>query len=333
MRAVISTRYGSPDILRLQEVQKPEPGAGEVLVRVHATTVTRTDSGLLRADPFLTRLFTGLFRPKFRTLGLDFAGEVEKVGGSVTAFKPGDHVFGMSPDHYGAHAEYLCVPEAGTIAVMPAGLRFKEAVVCEGAWYADSTLQAFGLGRGHSILVYGASGAIGTAAVQLAKYYGAEVTAVVATPQLDLVRSLGADHAIDYTVEDFTQIGETFDFVFDAVGKTTYFRCRRLLKPSGVFAASDLGPGWQNPLLAAWSSITRSNRVFFILPKDPAGFVDFLKARMEANEFRAVIDREYLLEAIADAYRYVESGRKVGIVAISVLSACVRSDPRLSGWK
>lgn len=321
MKAVISARYGSPDILEIQNVQKPEPDDGEVLVRVHATTVTRTDSGLLRAEPFLTRLFVGLFRPKFTTLGLDFAGEVEKVGARVTAFKPGDQVFGMSPYHYGAHAEYLCVPEAGTIAPLPAGLCFKEAVVCEGAWYADSTLQAFGLKPGNSILIYGASGAIGTAAVQLAKYYGADVTAVVATQHLDLVRSLGADQAIDYTARDFTQIGETFDFVFDAVGKTTYFRCRRLLKPSGGFAASDVGPWWQNPLLAAWSSITRSNRVFFTLPKDPAGFVEFLKARMEAKEFRAVIDRAYPLEAIADAYRYVETGQKVGIVVISLSPA------------
>jgi NADPH:quinone reductase-like Zn-dependent oxidoreductase len=321
MKAVISAQYGSPDILEIQNVQKPEPDAGEVLVRVHATTVTRTDSGLLRAEPFLARLFLGLFRPKFTTLGLDFAGEVEKVGAKVTAFKPGDHVFGMSPEHYGAHAEYLCVPETGTIATIPADLSFKEAVVSEGAWYADSTLQAFGLNRGHSILIYGASGAIGTAAVQLAKYYGADVTAVVATQHLDLVRSLGADQAIDYTDRDFTQIGETFDFVFDAVGKTTYFQCRRLLKPNGVFASSDVGPWWQNPLLAAWSSITQSNRVFFTLPKDPAGLVEFLKARMEAKEFRAVIDRVYPLEAISDAYRYVETGQKVGIVVISLSPA------------
>lgn len=318
MRAVINTRYGSPDILQIKDVQKPEPTAGAVLVRVHATTVTRTDSALLRANPFVARFFVGLFRPKFTTLGMDFAGEVEEIGSGVTAFKPGDRVFGMSPDHYGAHAEYLRIPENGTIAAMPRGISFKEAVVCEGAWYANSALQAFGLKPGHKILIYGASGAIGTAAVQLAKHYGAEVTAVVATQHLDLVRSLGADHAIDYTAQDFTQIGRTFDFVLDAVGKTTYFRCRRLLEPRGVFAASDFGPWWQNPLLAVWSSISRSNRVRFMLPKNPKGFVEFLKARMEANEFRAVIDREYPLEAISDAYRYVETGKKVGIVVVVV---------------
>jgi NADPH:quinone reductase-like Zn-dependent oxidoreductase len=279
-----------------------------------------------RADPFFARLFVGLIRPKFTTLGLDFAGEVEKTGAEVTAFKPGDRVFGMSPDHYGAHAEYLRIAEHGTIATMPAGLSFKEVVVCEGAWYADSALQAFGLQPGQRILIYGASGAIGTAAVQLAKFYGAEVTAVVPAQHLDLARSLGADHAIDYTAQDFTQIGETFDFVLDAVGKTTYFRCRGLLEPRGVFAASDLGPWYQNPLLAAWFSITRSNRAVFILPKNPKGFVDFLKARMETNDFRAVVDQEYPFEAISDAYRYVETGKKVGIVVINVRSADRHTD-------
>lgn len=317
MKAAISTRYGSPDVIQVQEVPKPEPGIGEVLVRVHATTVTRTDVGLLRAHPSLSRLFLGLFRPKLTTLGLDFAGEVEKVGAGVTAFEPGDHVFGMATAGYGAHAEYLCVPEKGTSSTMPPGLRFRDAVVGEGAWYADSTLQAFGLKPGDTILIYGASGAIGTAAVQLAKYYGAEVTAVVATQHLDLLKSLGADRVVDYTAEDFTQIGETFDFVFDAVGKTTYFRCRKLLKPNGVFAASDLGPWWQNALLAVWSAITRSRRVLFAMPKNPAGLMTFLKARMEANEFRSVVDREYPLEAIADAYRYVETEEKVGIVVVS----------------
>lgn len=317
MRAVVNTRYGSPDVLRIAEVRTPQPGAGDVLVRVRATAVTRSDIGVLRADPFLARLFMGLARPRITTLGMDFAGEVEAIGPGVTLFRPGDRVFGIS-NRYGAHAEYLRMPEKGTIATMPADLSFNEAVVCEGAWYADSVLQAFGLRPGHRILIYGASGAIGTAAVQLARFYGAEVTAVVGARHLDLVRSLGADHAIDYTARDFTRIGRTFDFVLDAVGKTTYFRCRRLLEPRGTFAATDLGPWWQNPLLAVWSSITRSHRVLFPLPKNPAGLVDFLKARIEAKEFRAVIDREYPLDAIADAYRYVETGKKVGIVVINV---------------
>lgn len=320
MKAAINARWGSPDVLEIRQVPKPEPKAGEVLIRVHATTVSRTDCGMLRPHPFFVRLFAGLLRPKRTILGMDFAGEVEAIGTGVTLFKPGARVFGLSPDVYGAHAEYLCVPETGAIAVMHVGAAFNEVVVCEGAWYADTYLRGFRLKPGHRILIYGASGAIGTAAVQLAKSYGARVTAVVATRHLDLVRTLGADRAVDYTAEDFTQINETFDYVFDAVGKTTYFRCRRLLKPEGVFAATDLGPWCQNPLLAIWSSITGSRRVIFPLPLSSTAraFVEFLKARMEAGEFRPVIDREYPLEAIADAYRYVETGQKTGIVVINV---------------
>ena len=321
MKAVVNTRYGSPDVLEIRHVPKPEPGAGEVLVRVHATTVSRTDCGALRAHPFFVRFIYGLRRPKHTILGMDFAGEVETVGAGVTSFAPGDRVFGLSPGGYGGHAEYLCVPEREAIAAMPAGTHYDEAVVCEGALYADTNLRAFGLKPGHRILIYGASGAIGTAAVQLAKSYGAAVTAVVATRHLDLVKSLGADRAIDYTAQDFTEIGETFDFVLDAVGKTAYSRCRRLLKPGGSFAATDLGPWNQNLLLMIWSAITRSKRVVFPLPKSSQAFVDFLRARMKAGEFRAVIDRKYPLEAIADAYRYVETGQKTGIVVINVTSA------------
>lgn len=319
MKAIVQDKYGSPDdVLKLREIDKPVVGDDEVLVRVHATTVSRTDCGMLRAHPFFIRLGIGLFRPNCRILGMDFAGEVEAVGSQVTSFQPGEHVFGVSPDKYGAHAEYLYMPAEGMIAALPADLSFSEAVVGEGAWYADTYLKKFGLKPGHKILINGASGAIGTAAVQLAKFYGAKVTAVVATRHLDLAKSLGADRVVDYTTQDFTQIGETYDFVFDAVGKTTYFRCRRLLTPGGIFAATDLGPWCQNPLLAIWYWITGSSRVVFPLPKSSKAFVDFLKARMEVGEFHAVIDRKYPLEAIADAYRYVETGQKTGIVIINV---------------
>jgi len=318
MKAAINTRYGSPDVLTVGEAPKPVPKAGEVLIRVHMTTVSRTDCGMLRAKPFIVRFFAGLLRPRDTILGVDFAGTVEAVGPGATLFAAGDRVFGLSADHYGAHAEYLVVPESAPIAHMPEGTPFEEAVVCEGAWYADTNLRAFGLEAGHKILIYGTSGAIGTAALQLAKAYGAEVTAVVGTRHLDLARSLGADRVVDYTAEDFTRIGETFDFVFDAVGKTSYFACRRLLKPGGTFAATDLGPWNQNIPLTIWSSITRSKRVIFPLPKASKAFIEFLKARMEAGEFRAVIDRTHPLEEIADAYRYVETEQKTGIVVIRV---------------
>lgn len=318
MKAAVSTRYGSPDVLVVREVAKPQPKPDEILIRVHATTVNRTDVGMLRPHPFFARLFIGLLRPKRTVLGLDFAGVIETVGENVTMFGPGERVFGMSPDLFGAHAQYLCLPQTAPIATLPGGIAFEEAVVCEGAWYADTYLKAFALSHGQSILIYGASGAIGLAALQLAKSYGAVVTAVAATRHQDLIRSLGADRVIDYTAEDFTQIGETFDFVLDAVGKTSYFRCRRLLKPGGVFAATDLGPWAQNVWLAIWSSISGRKWVIFPLPKSGKAVVEFVRSRLEAGDLRAVIDRTYQLEEIADAYRFVEMEQKTGIVAISV---------------
>lgn len=320
MRAAVSARYGLPDVLQIRERPKPKPKTGEVLVRVRASTVSRTDCGMLEPHPFFVRLGAGLLRPKLTTLGMDFAGQVEAVGAGVAAFAPGDRVFGLSPEVYGAHAEYLCVRADGAIATLPAGMRFGEAVVCEGAWYADTYLQAFQLAPGHRILVHGASGAIGTAAVQIAKLRGAEVTAVVATRHLDLARSLGAVRVVDHTAQDFTQIDDRFDFVFDAVGKTTYARCRRLLKPAGVFAATDLGPWGQNVLLAIVSRLTRRHRVVFPLPqvKQARAVVEWLRDRLAAGEFRPVIDRTYPLEAIADAYRYVQTQRKTGVVVIDL---------------
>jgi len=318
MRASVNDRYGSPDVLAIRDIPIPQPADGEIQVRVHATTVGRTDTCALRAHPFFARLITGLLRPKRKVLGLDFAGTVEAVGDDVTRFAGGDRVFGLTPGGYGAHAEFVCLPEDGPIAGMPEGRRFNEVVICEGAWYANMYLKKFGLEPGHNILIYGASGAIGTAAVQLAKFYGAAVTAVVATPHLDLAAHLGADNVIDYTATDFTHIGASFDFVLDAVGKSSYFACRPLLKPTGVFAATDLGPWWQNIVLALWSSITRSGRVVFPTPRADRPLVEFLRDRIEANELRAVVDRTYPLENIADAYRYVETQQKNGIVVIDV---------------
>ena len=322
MRAAVVTRYGAPDVVTIRDVPKPAPGAGEMLIRVHATTVNRTDAGMLHPHPpLLGRLIYGLRRPRRAIFGFDLAGVVEAVGAGVTAFRPGDRVFGLCPFRTnGAHADYVCIPQTSPIAQIPDGLDFADAVVCEGAYYADSGLRKYRVGPGHAILVYGASGAIGSAAVQLAKAYGAEVTAVVPTPHVDLARSLGADRVIDYTREDFSRLGRRFDFVFEAVGKTSYFRSRRLLKPGGIFMATDVGP-WAHYLpLLLWSAITRSHRVVVPLPP-PGGapaFVAALAARMAAGQFRAVVDRTYPLAEIAEAYRYVETGRKAGIVVIAV---------------
>jgi NADPH:quinone reductase-like Zn-dependent oxidoreductase len=323
MQAAVVTRYGPPDVVTIRNVPKPAPAAGEVLIRVHAATVNRTDCGELRPRG-IGRLLFGLRRPRRTIFGMDVAGVVEAVGAGVTAFKPGDRVFGMCPfGSNGAHAEYVCVPETAPIALMPANTPFDEAVVCEGAYYADSGLKKFHVGPGHRILIYGASAAIGSAAVQLATAYGAHVTAVVPTRHLEMARSLGADRVIDYTAEDFSRIGERFDFVFEAVGKTSFFRHRRLLTPKGTFMATDVGPWGQYLPLLIWSAIAKNNRVLVPLP--PRGsaqaFVEFLKARMEAGQFRAVVDRSYPLDAIAEAYRYVETGQKAGIVVIKVAPA------------
>lgn len=319
MKAVVNERYGSPDVLVIREIATPIPEIGEILVKVHATTVGRTDSCALRAHPWFVRPYAGLLRPRRTVLGLDFAGTVEVVGQGVTMFAQGDRVFGIAPHGYGAHAEYICLPADGAVTGMPSGKHYHEVVVCEGAWYANTYLKKFNVQPGQKILIYGASGAIGTSAVQLSKIYGAEVTAVVSTPHLDLARGLGADHVIDYTAEDFSKISESFDFVLDAVGKTSYFQCRPLLKPDGVFSATDLGPWWQNVILAIWSSVTGTGRVVFPTPRSSKSFVEFLKARIQADEFQAVIDRMYPLQGIADAYRYVETEQKAGIVVIKVV--------------
>jgi len=320
MKAAIITRFGSRWSIEVRQVPKPVPAAGEVLVRVRAATVNRTDCGELR-HPLLERLIIARGTPGRSILGLDFAGEIEAVGAGVSGFKAGDRVFGMGPrGRNGAQAEYFCMPETGAIGSMAEAVPFDRAVACEGAYYADPALKAVDAGPGDKILVYGASGAIGTAAVQLAKYYGADVTAVVATRHLDMARSLGADRVVDYTTPEFRQLGRRFGLVFDAVGKMTLFQRRRLLKPGRTFATTDLGPWAQNIPFLLWSWINGRRRFIVALP--PRGsaraFVNFLMERMVAGEFRAVVDRKYPLDAIADAYRYVQTGQKAGIVVIDV---------------
>jgi NADPH:quinone reductase-like Zn-dependent oxidoreductase len=319
MKAAVATRYGL-DALALRDVAKPVPKVGEVLVAVHAAAVGRTDCGFLAPHPpLLGRLMFGWTRPGRPILGMDFAGTVEALGKGVTGFKPGDRVFGMLGWRtLGAHAEYVCVREDAYLATMPQGLVFAEAVVGEGAFYAWNSLKALNVKAGDKILIYGASGAIGTAAVQLAKIFGAQVTAVAATKHMALMRALGAEHTVDYTREKFTRINETFDGLLDAVGKTTYLRCRRLLKPGAVFAGTDVGPWGQTLLLTLWCWATGSKRVTVAMPRPLPGFMQFLKQHLEAGDFRAVIDRHYPLDKIREAYEYVETGQKTGIVVIDV---------------
>ena len=317
MKAAISDHYGGPEVIQIRDIDPPKPSAGQILIKVHASTVTRTDDGMLRPIPGFARLFLGLRKPKLKILGMDFAGEVVKVASDVTRFQPGDRVFGLSSVRFGAHAEYVCVAADSAVALIPEQIPCEQAVVCEGAWYANNNLRKMNLQAGKKILIYGASGAVGTAAVQLARYYGAEVTAVVDTPRIELAAALGADRVIDYTQCDFTQIGDSFDCVFDAVGKAGYFHCKKLLKPEGIFASTELKPWLPNGLFSLWHALTRRNRVFVALPTDSKRLVDFMAQRLTAGEFEGVFDRSYTLDSIAEAYRYVAKGLKTGIVVIN----------------
>ena len=316
MRAVVHDRYGPPDVLRLADVEKPTPKEDEILIRIKATTVNRSDCGWRAPHPFFSRIFTGLLRPKRPILGSELAGVVEAVGSAVTTFEAGDEVFGLKS---GAHAEYVCARESGAVARKPAGMSFEEAAaVCDGAIIALTCLRKAGLQRGQSIVVYGASGSIGTAGVQLAKHFGARVTAVCNTKNLELVRSLGADAVVDYTREDFTGNGETYDVVFDAVGKHSFRRCRRSLKRGGVYVETDLGFMWHAPVLVLLTRWVGDKRVTIPIPKYTQEEVVFLKGLIDAGEYRAVIDRVYPLEDVIEATRYVETGQKTGNVVLTV---------------
>jgi NADPH:quinone reductase-like Zn-dependent oxidoreductase len=312
MRAVVFDRYGPPEVLRLEDVERPAPDDDQALVRVRATTVTRTDAGLRSAEFFISRFFTGLLKPKYRTPGMEFAGEVAAIGASVIEFKIGDEVFGVKST--GANAEYVTISESGAVAPKPTDLTFEEAAaVCDGACAALSCLRGIDLGPGRRLAVYGASGSIGTAAVQVAKHFGAHVTAVCGTKNVELVRSLGADEVVDYQREDFTKNG-----VFDAVGKQSFRRCRRSLNPGGVFVTTDPGFLWHAPLVALLTRWIGDRRARLGIARYEKPDVLLLKRLLEAGEYRAVIDRTYRLEDVVEATRYVETGQKTGNVVLTL---------------
>lgn len=320
MKAVVHDRYGPPDVLRLEVVDMPVPQDDEVLVKVHATTVTRTDTGLRSAEYLISRFFTGLVRPRNKILGMEFAGEVEAIGKGVTEFKVDDEVFGLK-DSGGAHAEHLAIRESDAIAHKPTGMTFDEAAaVFDGASLALACLRKGGPLDGRSVLVYGASGSIGTAGVQLAKALGAHVTAVCNTKNVELVRSLGADEVLDYTQEDFTRNGKTYDVIFDSVGKHSFRRSRRSLKPGGTFIETDLGFMWHVPLLLLLTRWIGSKKVKMGIPRYTKQDLLYLKELIEAGKYRAVIDRRYPLESVIEATRYVETGQKTGNVVLIVQS-------------
>jgi NADPH:quinone reductase-like Zn-dependent oxidoreductase len=317
MRAVVHERYGPPEVLRVADVARPVPKEDEVLVRVRASTVTRSDTGLRSVEYPFTRLITGVRRPKRTIAGTEFAGQVEAVGAAVTGFRAGDEVFGFEG---GGNAEYLTVAESGVIAQKPSGLMFEEAAaVPDGSLLALTILRPLSPLQGKSVLVYGAAGSIGTAAVQLlAHHFEAEATAVCDTKDVDLARSLGATEALDRLAEDFTRNGKTYDVVFDAVGKHSFRRCRRSLKPGGTYVTAGLGFMYHVPLAALATRFVGSRRAKLGIGRYRRDDLVLVKELVEAGKYRPVIDRRYALDEIVEAARYVESGQKTGNVVLRV---------------
>ena len=333
MKAIAITGYGSPDVLQLKEFEKPTPYDNEVLIKIYATPVTAADGMMRRADPFYGRLFLGLMKPKNPIPGTGFAGVIEAIGKDVRLFKEGDQVFGETALGFGAHAEYICVPEDGILVTKPDNLTYEEAApVCDGALTSLNFLRDLAnIQRGQKVLINGASGSLGTAAVQLARYFGAEITGVCSTTNLEMVKSLGADKVIDYTTTDFTKTGQTssyafqasadkYDIIFDTVGKSSFSRCKGSLKQKGVYLSPVLGL----PLLLQmlWTSmIGKKKAKFSATGLRPASelriLLKELKKLIEAGQLKSVIDRRYPLEQIVEAHRYVDKGHKKGNIVIT----------------
>jgi NADPH:quinone reductase-like Zn-dependent oxidoreductase len=322
MKAIVHTNYGPPEELQLIEVEKPVPGDNEVLIKIHATTVTTTDCNarnftfVPKSFMFFARIMFGFKKPRIKILGIDLAGEIESIGKNVKLFKAGDHVFGSTGTKMGAHAEYACVPEDGALAMKPANMTWEEAAAIS---LAGNTALFFirdlaKIQSGQKILIHGASGAIGTYAVQLARYYGAEVTGVCSTSNAEMVKSLGADKVIDYTKEDFTKSIERYDFVFSVVGKTTFSQCKGILNPKGIYLEN-----WMETkdfLKVLWTSITGGKKIKGGVSIERAENLNFFIELIESGKLVPVIDRVYPLERTAEAFQYVEQGHKKGNVII-----------------
>ena len=319
MKAIVYTKYGPPDVLQLKEVEKPTQKDNEVLIKIHATTVNRTDCAMLRAEPFISRFVTGIFKPNKPIHGTEFAGKIEAIGKNVTSYKVGDEVFGFDDKSSGSHAQYMTILEDKALTTIPKNITYEQAAASiEGAHYAYNFINKVNLKSGQKILVNGATGAIGSAAVQFLKYFGADVTAVCNRKNMELVKSLGANKVIDYTKEDFTKDDQKYHYVFDTVGKSSFAKCKPLLQPGGVYISSELGPMAQNVFLALITPIIGKKKVIFPLPKDCKESIRFVIKLIEKGKFKTVIDRKYPLEQIVEAYRYVEKGQKIGNVVITV---------------
>jgi NADPH:quinone reductase-like Zn-dependent oxidoreductase len=318
LKAIVYTKYGPPEVLILREVGKPVPGDNEILIRIHATAVSSGDIRLRKADPFAVRFFFGLTKPKRTILGFSLAGEIEATGKNVKLFKEGEKVFGTTGLNIGTYAQYKCLPENGLLTTKPLNMNYEEvAAIPFGGTAALYFLRKGNIKRGQKVLIYGASGAVGTAAIQLAKYFGAEVTGVCSTTNLEMVKSLGADMVIDYTITDFSKNGETYDIIFDTVGKSSFSDCIRSLNSNGLLILASAG--MSQMFKGLWTSITSSKKVISGVIKEKTEDIIFLKELIEKGKLKAVIDRIYPLEQIADAHRYVEMGHKKGNVVIKIV--------------
>ncbi len=317
MKAAVYTQYGQPAVLRVKEVEKPIPGNNEILIRVMATAVNSGDVRLRKADPFAVRFIFGLLKPKINILGTVFSGEVDSVGKDVTNFKIGDAVFGHTDMRFGAYAEYKSMPENGSLALKPVGITHAQAAVIPfGGVTAWHFIKKANIQPGQKVLIAGASGAVGSAAVQLAKSLGAEVTAVCSTANIALVKSIGADKVIDYTKEDFTKNGEMYDVIFDTVKTIHVSRSLKSLNKNGVMILS--AAGMPEMIQGLWVSKTSSKKVLTGVISHTAADIIFLKELIEAGKYKPVIDKTYPLEQIAEAHAYVEKGHKKGNVSITI---------------
>jgi len=320
MKAIIITQYGAPEVLQLQEVAKPIPKDNEVLIKIHATTITTSGGAMRRGKPLIARLFTGISKPNASIPGTDLAGVIEAVGKDVKRFKIGDAVFAASDMHFGAHAEYVCLPENGAIERKPANMSYEEAAaICEGALTALPFLRDLGkIQAGQKVLINGASGAIGTFAVQLATYFGAEVTGVCSTKNVELVQSLGADHVIDYSTTDFTKNKQQYDIIFDTVGKSSFTKCKDSLTTNGIYLTPVLSGAVLLQMLFTSGKKAKFAATGMRAAPDKAKDMLFLKELIEAGHLKSVIDRCYQLEDIIEATQYVDAGHKKGNVIIKI---------------
>lgn len=319
MRAAVRLRYGSPEQLQIAERETPTISDHEVRIQVHATTVNRTDLGHLSGKPYIVRLFWGFSKPKNPVTGTDFAGVIVEVGQGVSRFKVGDRVWGFHDDGAASHAEYTAFSVTKGIALIPASLPFDEAVACaEGAHYAYNFLNKISLKPGDKVLLNGATGAIGSAMLQMLNEMGADITAVCATPHIERIKALGASRVFDYLKEDFTAHGGKYRAVLDAVGKSTFFKCKHLLSPGGIYISSELGPYWQNPFLALITPLLRGKKVVFPIPSNVPRSLESISASVEKGAFKPLIDRRYTLDQVSEAFAYVATGEKIGNVVLKI---------------